>query len=128
MMVAGIGCRKGVTAVEVIAAIDATLTMHRLSRSSLNALATISLKRDQPALHAAAETLGLPLLIPTDSSLTAATPRLLSQSAASQALTGTSSASEAAALAASGPASRLLGPRHILGPVTCAIAISEQGS
>jgi cobalt-precorrin 5A hydrolase len=111
MTIAGIGCRKIVTSAEVIAAVDAALSAHGLSRTTLDALATIPLKREQLALHEAAAALGLPLLIPTDDAIST---------------TGTPSASEAAALAA-GSKMRLLGPRHILGNVTCAIAVSEEG-
>jgi cobalt-precorrin 5A hydrolase len=42
----------------------------------------------------------------------------------SQRLAGTPSVSEAAALAVAGAGAKLLGPRTVLGPVTCAIAIS----
>ncbi len=52
-------------------------------------------------------------------------PGMLTRSAASLAATGTGSASEAAALAAAGPGARLLGPRLVLGPVTCALAEGE---
>jgi cobalt-precorrin 5A hydrolase len=49
---------------------------------------------------------------------------LLSHSSLSQELAGTPSVSEASALAVAGKGARLLGPRTVLGPVTCAIAIS----
>ncbi|MCF6102409.1 cobalamin biosynthesis protein [Mesorhizobium muleiense] len=49
---------------------------------------------------------------------------LLSRSDLSQARAGTPSVSEASALAAAGKGAKLLGPRTVLGPVTCAIAIS----
>ncbi|WP_412033465.1 cobalamin biosynthesis protein [Mesorhizobium sp. CO1-1-8] len=42
----------------------------------------------------------------------------------SQELTGTPSVSEASALAVAGAGAKLLGPHTVLGPVTCAIAIS----
>jgi cobalt-precorrin 5A hydrolase len=42
----------------------------------------------------------------------------------SQELAGTPSVSEASALAVAGTGAKLLGPRTVLGPVTCAIAIS----
>ncbi|RUY79060.1 cobalamin biosynthesis protein, partial [Mesorhizobium sp. M7A.F.Ca.CA.001.10.2.1] len=48
----------------------------------------------------------------------------LSHSDLSQDVAGTSSVSEASALAVVGKGARLLGPRTVLGPVTCAIAIS----
>ena len=41
-----------------------------------------------------------------------------------EALFGTGSVAEAAALAAAGPAARLTGPRLALGAVTCAVAVA----
>ncbi len=49
---------------------------------------------------------------------------LLSHSGLSQDLAGTPSVSEASALAVAGSGAKLLGPRTVVGPVTCAIAIS----
>jgi cobalt-precorrin 5A hydrolase len=112
--VAGLGCRRGVTAAEVLAAIAAA------AAGPLDALATVPAKRDEPALAEAARALGLPLIVAAP----AAAERLATASAASLLATGTPSASEAAALAAAGPASRLVAPRLVLGRVTCAIAQS----
>jgi cobalt-precorrin 5A hydrolase len=115
--VAGLGCRRGVTAAEVLDAIDAARAAH--GGPALVALATLSAKRDEPALADVAGRLGLPLLIvaPGDDG------RLRTRSAASRAATGAGSASEAAALAAAGPEARLLGPRLVVGRVTCALAV-----
>ncbi|MBP7241027.1 MAG: cobalamin biosynthesis protein [Amaricoccus sp.] len=118
MMVAGIGCRRGVDAAEVIAAVAAARAAH--AAIALDTLAT--LKRDEPALAEAALRLGLPLLVvaPVDDA------RLLTRSDASRAATGAGSASEAAALAAAGAGARLLGPRLAVGRVTCAIATRDE--
>jgi cobalt-precorrin 5A hydrolase len=118
--VAGIGCRKGVSAAAVLAAVEAARGGRRL-----DALATVAAKRDEPALAEAARTLGLPLLV---GAVADGDPRLLSRSAASLAATGSASASEAAALAAAGPGARLVGRRLALGAVTCAIAVGEGGA
>ncbi|NGO50535.1 cobalamin biosynthesis protein [Mesorhizobium camelthorni] len=48
----------------------------------------------------------------------------LTHSARSQAVAGSPSVSEAAALAAAGEGARLLGPRIVVGQVTCALATS----
>lgn len=125
MKVAGIGCRKGVSTADVLAAIDAALAVADLRRVALDALAAIPTKRHEHALGDASSALGLPLLVPSESDIAAAAPRALTRSAASQAATGTLSASEVAALAAAGRGARLLGPRLIRGHVTCAIAVSE---
>ena len=128
MIVAGIGSRKGVAANDVLAAIDAALATHGLSRGAIDRLATAELKRDDPALGAASEAFGLELTIVDDEALRGAASRTLTHSDLSLALSGAPSVSEAAALAVAGPASRLLGPRLVLGSVTCAIAISEDAA
>jgi len=125
MRVAGIGCRKGVAAVDLFAAIDGALADSGLSRSALDALATVPLKHSEPALRAVSDALGLPLLVPSESAFGAAATRTMTRSAASLTATGTPSASESAALAVAGPNSRLLAPRLVHGHVTCAIAVSE---
>lgn len=122
MKVAGLGCRQGVNAAEVLAAVDAALAAHGLGRVALAALATLPQKRGDTALAEAAQALGLRLLVAGEKESASALPRILTQSAASLAATGTGSASEAAALAAVGEGGRLLGPRLATGRVTCAIA------
>lgn len=118
MNVAGIGCRRGVAQGEVEAAIAAVLA--RDGHPHLDALATGDAKRDEPAIAAAAASLGLPLLYPD---ITAGAAATLTRSARVEALLGVPSLAEAAALAAAGPGATLLGPRLAFGRVTCAIAI-----
>jgi cobalt-precorrin 5A hydrolase len=92
--------------------------------TALSALATATLKQDEEAIPAAGRALSLPVIIVDDAVLQAASPDTLSKSDLSQALAGTPSVSEAAALAAAGKGAKLLGPRTVLGAATCAIAIS----
>ncbi|CAH2403259.1 cobalamin biosynthesis protein [Mesorhizobium ventifaucium] len=124
MMVAGIGSRKGVSARDVLAAVETALEAHGLAMTALSALATASLKQDEQAIFSAGRELALPVIIVEDAALEAASPRAISRSDLSQARAGTPSVSEASALAAAGKGAKLLGPRTVLGPVTCAIAIS----
>ncbi|GLS38421.1 cobalamin biosynthesis protein CbiG [Mesorhizobium tianshanense] len=124
MMVAGIGSRKGVSQQEVLAAIESALETHGLAMTALSALATASLKQDEPAIFSAGRELALPVIVVEDAALKAAASRAISHSDLSQERAGTPSVSEASALAAAGQAAKLLGPRTVLGPVTCAIAIS----
>ncbi|TPL90939.1 cobalamin biosynthesis protein [Mesorhizobium sp. B2-3-13] len=124
MMVAGIGSRKGVTVEDVLAAIETALEAHGLAMSALSALATAALKKDEDAIAAAGRKLNLPVIIVDDAALQAASPRTLSNSSLSGDLAGTPSVSEASALAVAGKGASLLGPRTVLGAVTCAIAIS----
>ena len=92
MTVAGIGCRRGATAEEVLAAIAAARARHGLAR--LDALAALDRKRGETGIAEAAARLGLPLLIAEPAG---DAPGMLTRSAASLAATGTGSASEAAA-------------------------------
>lgn len=124
MIVAGIGCREGTTEHEILAAIHAALSTHGLTPARLSALATIHLKALETGIIAAAKTLAKPLLIANDDAIAAVDAKLLTRSEASLSAAGTPSASEASALAIAGEDSRLLGPRHIEGNVTCAIAVS----
>ena len=90
MTVAGIGCRRGATAEEVLAAIAAARARHGLAR--LDALAALDRKRGETGIAEAAARLGLPLLIAEPAG---DAPGMLTRSAASLAATGTGSASEA---------------------------------
>ena len=118
MRIAGVGCRKGATAAEVLAAIDAASAAYGLQRNAIDALAVVEAKRHEPGVVEAARTLGLGLIAVAPENA----PETLSSSARSLAATGTPSASEAAALAAAGEGARLLGPRIAMGGATCAIA------
>lgn len=122
MIVAGIGCRRGASAEAVLAALDAALCAAGLSREAVSSLATGAPKAEEPGLRAAAERLGLPLVVVKEAALTAVEQHLLTSSAASRRATGSGSLSEAAALAAAGPASRLAAPRFIREGVTIAFA------
>ncbi len=125
MMVAGIGCRKGASVEDVLAAVTAALEAHELSFAALSALATARFKQDEAAIVAAGKRLRVPVLLADDAALRAVSLRTFTQSEFSLAASGTPSVSEAAALAGAGQHARLLGPRTVRGPVTCAIAESR---
>jgi cobalt-precorrin 5A hydrolase len=122
MIVAGIGCKKGVSVEDVRAAVDAALAEHGLSSAALSAIATAEFKQAEEAITAVGHALRLPVLLVDSAALTAVSLRALTRSGQSMAATGTPSVSETAALAAAGQHARLLGPRTVLGHVTCAIA------
>lgn len=125
MIVAGLGSRKGATQAEVLAAIDAALAGHRLTRGDLERLATAPLKQDEPGLRAAANALGLELTVVDQASLEDVSDRILTASTLSATHASTPSVSEASALLAAGSDAKLLGPRLVVGPVTCAIAVGN---
>jgi cobalt-precorrin 5A hydrolase len=122
MIVAGIGCRKGVSEAEVLAAIEAACRENGVIAADIETLAIAEAKAGEPAIHAAARRLGRVVVIVGRESLERVEARALSRSARSREITGADSASEAAALATAGEKGRLLGPRIAVGPVTCALA------
>ena len=122
MIVAGIGCRRGATAEEINAAIDAALAATGQTRDALTSLATSDGKGSEPGLVDAAAACGLELVLIKPAALEAAGPRTQSFSPKVKEMFGVPSVAEAAALAAAGPDAALLAPRTIVVPVTCAIA------
>lgn len=127
-MIAGLGCKKGIAAGEVLAALDAALHAYGLSRDRLAALAVVPQKADERALTEVAHALQRPLHVAGLTELETARSAMLTSSEASLAATGFGSASEAAALAVAGKGARLLGPRITLGAVSCAIAVKGDAS
>ncbi len=116
MIVAGFGFRSGVT----LAALQDALARAG-GPEGVTHLATLAAKAE--GLAPLARTLGLPVLglmpeaLPDQPTLTRS-PRV-------QALHGTGSVAEAAALAAAGPGSRLRGPRIVSSDGTATAAIAE---
>lgn len=122
MIVAGVGCRKGVQAADIEAAVRAALTQAGVAISKLRLIATSAAKGSEPGIVAAASAIGVPLVLIPQRDLAAAGTRTTTRSERVIALAGVPSVAEAAALAAGGPAARLIVPRVAVGPVTCALA------
>jgi cobalt-precorrin 5A hydrolase len=91
----------------------------------LSLIAAPASKGTEAGLRDAAAARGLLLMLVSQSAMEAANPRTLTRSAQAMAAMNVNSVSEAAALAAAGPHARLLAPRVIVGPVTCALAEGE---
>jgi len=117
VIVAGLGCRRGCDAADLVAAVRLAADRAGLP---VGALAAPRFKAHEAGLHDAAALLNLPLLWADDAAMRAAQPRCLTRSAAALGATGLVSVAEGAALAASG--GRLLLPRLTLGGATCALA------
>ncbi len=122
MIVAGLGSRNGVAADAVLDALRAAAEEYGVRLDRIGLLATGETKAAEPAFGEAAVHLGIPLEIVGTALLRQQSVE--TESAASRAATGTGSLAEAAALAAAGAGARLLGPRAVHGPVTCALAES----
>jgi cobalt-precorrin 5A hydrolase len=122
MIVAGVGCRKGAQAADIEAAILAAFARAGVATSELRLIATSTAKGGEPGIAAAASAIGVPLVLIPQGDLAAAGARAATKSERVTALTGVPSVAEAAALAAGGPAARLMAPRIAVGPATCALA------
>jgi cobalt-precorrin 5A hydrolase len=121
MIVAGIGCRKGASAVEISAVIADALA--RAGLDTLDLVAAPESKGGEHGVAAAAAALGVPLVLVAKADLEAAGARTKTRSERVLALIGVPSVAEAAALAAGGPAARLILPRITVGVATCALAV-----
>ena len=125
VIVAGVGCRKAISAAQVESAIEAALQYNRLAAHRLERIAVPAVKGAEAGIVAAAAARGVPLVLIAQNALEAADLRTLTRSARSMDTLNVHSVAEAAALAAAGPNARLLAPRVAVGPVTCALAEGE---
>ena len=119
-LIAGVGTERGAPPEEVVALIAGTLAAHDLAPAALAAIASIDIKADEPALHAAAAHFGVPLRLFAAAELAAERDRLPNPSAIVEAETGTPGVAEAAAL----KAGRLLVPKLKSRRATCAIGLA----
>jgi cobalt-precorrin 5A hydrolase len=127
MIVAGVGCRRGTSAAQIEAAITVALGRAGLGIAAVHAVATSAAKAGERGIAAAASSIGVPLVLFAPDDLAAAGVRAATRSERVLALAGVPSVAEAAALAAGGPAARLIAPRVAVGPATCALADSSGG-
>jgi cobalt-precorrin 5A hydrolase len=121
-IVVGIGCRQGVSAAEIQAAVAAAFTGNMLAGRRPGLLAAPAAKEKEQGIRGAAAALGLDLIWISRDALEAAGVRTLTYSAPSMQAMNVPSVAEASALAGAGPNGRLLTARLIVGPVTCALA------
>lgn len=119
MIVAGIGCRRGCPAEDIVALV---LAAQGRAACRVDALAAPASKRDETGLHDAARRLGVGLAFVDAPALAAVQPLCPTRSALAARRVGVASVAEGAALAASGGA--LLLPRISNGRATCALARS----
>jgi cobalt-precorrin 5A hydrolase len=124
-IVAGIGCRKGVSAAEVQAAVEAAIAGHAVAGRRPTLLAAPAAKENEEGIRGAAAALGLRLTWISQTALETVNSRTRTLSARSMAAMNVGSVAEASALAAAGPDARLLAERVIVGSVTCALAQNE---
>ena len=118
----GVGCERGIPASELADLVERTLADAGLSARSLAGVFSVDLKMDEPAVHALAEMLGLPVRFFDPSTLEALTPRLANPSEVVFREVGCHGVSEAAALAAAGERGALRVDKTRSRRATCAIA------
>lgn len=117
---AGIGCRRGCNAEEILALISKALA--DAGAKEVTALATIEHKRGEAGLAEAAKRLNKPLHYLAARRLAEAEARVLTRSEPAERALDLSSVAEAAALAAAGPKARLRLARIQSERATCALA------
>ena len=122
VLVAGLGCRRGVPIDELQAALEQTLADIDLSSASLAGLSTAYLKADEPGLVALAEALDLPLQVIEQTQLAALPAANFSPSAAREKF-DLPGVAEPCALLAAGEGGQLLAPKRSFAACTVAVAL-----
>jgi len=123
--VIGIGCERGADPQEVIQLVDDALAAHSIARGAIAGIASIDLKADETAIHAAANHLGVPVRFFDAATLEMQTPRLVNPSKVVFDEVGCHGVSEGAALAATGPDSELVAAKQKSKRATVAIAKAQ---
>jgi cobalt-precorrin 5A hydrolase len=125
MIVAGIGCRRGVSADELEKVVRLALGVFQLPAERLDALATESVKATEPAFAEVSRRLSIRLTACTIDDLDRVAGQVLTPSRLVLESKGVPSIAEASALIVAGRNARLLGTRVATARATCAIAIGD---
>lgn len=123
MIVAGFGCRKSANADDLEAALLAAIKAADIDISAICGFATANDKAQEAGLKELSQRHALPILAIDIQKLQSAATHTITKSPAVMAAKGVPSIAETAALAAAGPASRLLAQRVTRGAAACALAI-----
>jgi len=120
----GVGCERHVEAAELETLVTKTLAEHNLSPLAVACVCSLELKSDEAAVHALAESLGVPVRFFDAPSLEAQAPHLQTPSPVVFHETGCHGVCEGAALAAAGEGSELVVPKVKSARATCALALA----
>lgn len=120
VLIAGLGCKRGVPASELREALETTLSEAGLALESLTMLATVDLKADEVGLQEVAAALGVPLQIVESARLAQLEPAGFSPSAAQEKFDLPGVAEPCAMLVAGG---ELLVPKRSFARCTVAVAL-----
>ena len=118
----GVGCERGAEPEELVRLVETTLAVHGLAKASVACVASIDVKMDEPAVHAAAAALGVPVRFFTARELERQTPRLANPSETVFRAVGCHGVAESAALAIAGADAALVIPKQRSVRATCAVA------
>ncbi|WP_341368554.1 precorrin-3B C(17)-methyltransferase [Yoonia sp. BS5-3] len=121
----GVGCARNCPADEMAALVADGLAEANIIPAALHSVSTLTLKADEPAIHALAQRFGVPLRVFEAQTLEAETPRLMTPSDVVFAEVGTHGVAEAAALAQADEAVLAL-PKRKSANATCALAVADQ--
>jgi len=122
-VVAGIGCRRGVPAAEIVAAIEAACDCHGIDSRSIGAVASIDVKHDEEGLAEAASFLEIERVFYSANRLAA---MHVPGSDFVAAAVGTPAVCEPAAMLAAGEGAGLISGKEAYGRVTVALALRAQ--
>jgi precorrin-4 C11-methyltransferase len=124
VLVAGLGCRRGVPASELRAALETTFRDAGLSLQSIVALATADLKAAEKGLQELAQTARVPLKVVESAELAALDPTLFSPSAA-QLKFNLPGVAEPSAVFVAGPNCDLIVPKRAFDRCTVAVTLLQ---
>jgi cobalt-precorrin 5A hydrolase len=128
LVVAGVGCKRGMGAERLVAAVRAALAEAGLHPASLGALASIRAKADEQGLLDAAEELDVPAWFASAEAIDLEIERHgLAETAFVRRAVGAGAVSEPAALWGAGEGGRLLLPKRGGQGVTVALALTDAG-
>ena len=118
----GVGCERGAAAGEIESLVRSCLEAAGLAPEAVGGVFSIDIKADEPAVHALAESLGVPARFFPAATLEAEAPRLQNPSELVFREVGCHGVAEGAALAAAGAAGELVVGKTKSVRGTCAIA------
>lgn len=118
----GVGCARGADPAVLSAQVAEMLAQGDIAPGAIASVNTLDLKADEPAMHALAAELGVPLRVFAADALEAEATRLATPSEVVFAEVGCHGVAEGAALAAAGPEGVLVHPKRKTATTTCALA------
>jgi cobalt-precorrin 5A hydrolase/precorrin-3B C17-methyltransferase len=121
----GIGCRRGVAAAELEALVREVLSTHRISPQAIACVASLDAKAGEGAIHALADSLGVPARFFDAAALAREEQHLSNPSETVKRTTGVTGVAEAAALACVGRGGQLLVSKQRSSHATCALALAS---